>query len=1282
MLLLSEFFDKIGGALNYVGILICAGIFSVVNTVYKIYMALASAQILTSGMFTSIRNKIYLIIGIAMLFVLAYAIIQGIISPDKFISKNGGEGIGILKRVLIAVLGIALVPAAFSYAYKGQELILKQDIIGKIFLGYNNDSNVIDIHPMTATIDNQNVTLTFNDAEMNQNEAIKTSAGSIASVRIWSAFFAPKGGEDDDGAKDIDERAKEIVGKIPVGYASGRAKATMICLTAAAAGTGFAIWSGGTGLLAAAAVCGFSLAYNVVTKIKELLGVGKTIPITLAEAYNIAAGMGDFTYFGYFSDNIVNGEISFNFFMMLVTGALVVYFFFSFAIDMAIRAVKLTYMQLIAPVPLALQVIPKFKDNFNKWLKTVSGLFFEVFVRLSFVYIVLYLIIHINQIVGASTQWVKNANLNGVEQAVAMAILIIGMLLFAKTAPQFISETIGLGGGKLDLGIGKKIADSGLFGVAAATAGLGSNLATGISNRYNRWKENDKKGSLWGALAGGVGTGARLALRGMPATVRNLKARSIGDVRKAAQEANEQAKKEIQRVDAKRARIKEKADKLNEGDVSKLGKLGNRYIVAPFQYRAEKFGDDLKRFGYVPEVDLGDYTKSKKFIAEIEAIKDKIADATDDDVKARLEQQLGDLKSSDQETRRKAAAAYYLESHGEKPTKEAINRLLEGDPTKLDYIALQAAKAKDEELKRRKNDIFHTQLLKDGSKAQQTMRDFFMEHAEELDKLKGTTIPGGGTLGDLVAKTFGDGALRGKVDFGAIRTALQGEKGFGENVEITYNHESGTYVLRNEGGKKVLRDKTTNAIVEDTDKKNNILGHAEISGVHVVERSGIEGNGLDALKGIKKGDSTLVAYEDEGKPAYLRAQNDSGHTTFVRYTKDATTLQTGIETDVMINGHETVAVKLNDSDVRLEMDGRKVMAHIDGNHQITIDGSRGINLGSINGDNFEGTLNIVDDGRQVTIAAGNDGKMVRTTGVVGVGSVAVDVQQITDNLAAGETTTVKIGDTEYTVKKDDDGQTKFFKDGTEVTGDAKPKADDRATVDEDKLKELAKKAKGKRIKALKGSKNVVINCAEEVDDITVQEEVEEIGIDELIKSLVDKPENYKLEVNNLGHVITLTKSSATRITVEVDGAVVQTVEISGDTVEFNGNVVTCCTAIKDKIQSEVFVAGAATDEAPTGTQRIDRVTLDDMRRISGGSYKTITLENNVQIRCDGTAYEYIDEEGNLTKYKSAGALWEAHKDELENKAVKAHERVNGSKNTIVSDIKKLFEEAERQKEGN
>ena len=585
---MSTIFQLIRQALFIILLSIDGTIYTIVNSIYKIYIALATARLFNNGMFTEIANRFYAVVGVVMLFVLAYVVIQGIINPDNF-AKSGGEGAGILKRIAIAVIGLAIVPGVFRIAYTGQDILLSQNVIGKIFLGFNDPSNLIehgnisvDGEPLKFDADGDGKPDTVNKP-INQNDAITTSAGTVTAISIWQAVFHPA---NMDSMDSLAEEASKIESDIPVGsFIKGLAELTKWACGIAVVATLVTFF---IPFLATAAVCEAALISDGVSNL-----AGKNF--NLQAAYGAASATGNFTVFTAFAGKVASGEITYRFIFSTIIGAATIYLFLSFAIDMAIRAVKLAYMQIVAPIPLMLQILPKFKDNFQKWLKIVISLFVEVFIRLTFVYVVAYLISHLWSIMSGG--WIMKANLGPVESLIARLILIIGMLGFAKTAPQFVSETLGISTGNLNLGIRKKLHETGALSFAAGIGGIGANLISGFGTRArNNFRAHQ---SVFRALGAGTVGGLSRAIYSAPSTIRA--ARTVGPsfrevgarVKDSFIKGQEDEEKRDAKRDTKNANIRAEAEKIlkAEGKEATEENIRKVWREASHQARNNKIKD-------------------------------------------------------------------------------------------------------------------------------------------------------------------------------------------------------------------------------------------------------------------------------------------------------------------------------------------------------------------------------------------------------------------------------------------------------------------------------------------------------------------------------------------------------------------------------------------------------------------------------------------------------------------------------------------------------------------
>ncbi len=498
---------------GFVGIILTLDtlIYGMISSAFKIFMAIAGARLLSSDAYYAIANKVYLIIGVLMLFVLSYAILKAIVNPDEG-SKSFGPGL--IKRIVIAVVGLAIAPALFNFMYQVQGLVLEHNVLGKIFFRSDNTEK---IESSSVTVGGQSVSV----PSSNPDDYINVVGGSVTATTIWQAFFYP--------APDSGKTAEDIEGDLSDYYLSTATAYGVVCAIAgyaayagySAGATGYGLLVGLLGTAVAAWTCSESVS-NVGSAISH---AGEKI--TLAEAYTLSAQGESFGIYTVFIDSYLeDGEISYLYGISTIAGAFTLYAFVSFSIDMGVRAAKLAYYQIIAPVPLIMQVLPgKGESTFKEYTKGVIHTFLEVFIRIAVVYIVVYIICHLQDLFSSVDALWGNDKLTGPEVMLAMAFLIIGLIIFCKDAPKFLGKTLGIDGGNLNLGIRDKLSKGGALTAAAA---VGGGVTAGVNNLTNRWGDANKwkdktqnrvtfgsaARNLIGGVASGVAGTASGAVRG------------------------------------------------------------------------------------------------------------------------------------------------------------------------------------------------------------------------------------------------------------------------------------------------------------------------------------------------------------------------------------------------------------------------------------------------------------------------------------------------------------------------------------------------------------------------------------------------------------------------------------------------------------------------------------------------------------------------------------------------------------------------------------------------
>ncbi len=408
MLIMAGLGTWINNMFHKILLLIDGCIYWAVSQVYQIFIKLADARIFQDAFFSNFAKRIYAIIGVVMLFYLAYALLNALVDPDK--ATSGDKSLTKLaQNIVISLVMLGFLPTIFDYAYKIQGVIFKENVIGAIIFGtgstnsesiskYGNYMAYTALNPFLNP-GNYNVRLEDNyswfdlKADLIDNGRFTNlpvlSDWAVEEQKTISPYLEP----DDNG--DGEPEVKEEGEMVSLGYKP-------IISTA----------------------CGVALLYII----------------------------------------------------------------FTFCLDLGIRIVKFAFCQLIAPIPVVLRMLPGKKGTFEKWLKLTLTVYFEVFIRVGIMYLVIYFFSEI-----ANMDMFKYAT-SGIQGLVVLAIILLGLLAFAKQAPKMLSDMLGLDSGNIKLGIKDKLKAGGLFAAGAAIGGgaisLGRNLVSGGKGFVNKWREN------------------------------------------------------------------------------------------------------------------------------------------------------------------------------------------------------------------------------------------------------------------------------------------------------------------------------------------------------------------------------------------------------------------------------------------------------------------------------------------------------------------------------------------------------------------------------------------------------------------------------------------------------------------------------------------------------------------------------------------------------------------------------------------------------------------------
>lgn len=463
-----------------------SAVYGFIAVVYNLIEDLANTSILSMTDMNEFASRIYALLGIFMLFKVSFSIISYIVSPDKISDSSTGMG-GIIKNVLITLVLILIVPTCFTLLYEAQSAILSENIIPKLLLGTNSDANTIDNEVYVAPAC-QEIESDFEDKQ--KDEKYATSAkdnGNYIALMVFRNFY-----QLGDGSVEPEDSSYYNEKFLPAycGFGENRIGVSYLLQSG--------IYNGPIEKLPSGELKKF---LEGISDIIDIIQPGNYIGRSIGDWVISKLGLGPSTYY-----------IDYNYFISTIVGIFVIFILVSMAFDVAIRSVKLTFLQLISPIPIISYVDPKSgKDGmFKRWYTEVFKTWASLFIRLLALFFGVYLIKQLGQLYRIGNHKYLSSNFW------IQLFMLLGVLMFCKELPKLLEQLIP---GMKDSGsfklnplkrinedsIGGKFLTGGIMGAGAMTAsalgGAGANAIHSIRHGKN-WKDSFKSAGR------GLGTGA------------------------------------------------------------------------------------------------------------------------------------------------------------------------------------------------------------------------------------------------------------------------------------------------------------------------------------------------------------------------------------------------------------------------------------------------------------------------------------------------------------------------------------------------------------------------------------------------------------------------------------------------------------------------------------------------------------------------------------------------------------------------------------------------------
>ena len=438
-------------------------VFNFISTIYNFLLTISRTSILSQADIIDMADRIYKLLALFMIFKVTFSLIMYVVNPDDFSDKSKGiSKLGV--NIVISLSLLILTPYIFNYAYQLQSMILEDNSLSALVFG--EDVNGV-------------------------NTSAFESAGEKMAYITMAPFFTPNVALDElhecsqltkmepngdvvfneacSGLKENDDNSFETIDD----------KDSLYALTKDDKGNE-------------------STKFTEQTLKNYVAGVSAgNLGLTFRQDIAIATNPSN-------TDFIIDYKYIFS----TVLGVVVILLLITFCMDVALRSIKLAFLQLVAPIPIISYVDPKSgKDGmFKKWYQMCLKTYISLFIRLLAIYFAAYIISRIDKMVDI-------VNGSYVSNLLVKIFIIIGALMFAKQLPKIL-EGLGIkldGDGKFFLNPIKKFEEQTLGGkrITGAAGAMTAGLADRAARVATTPGAKGKIGAILGTGPGMIGAASR-----------------------------------------------------------------------------------------------------------------------------------------------------------------------------------------------------------------------------------------------------------------------------------------------------------------------------------------------------------------------------------------------------------------------------------------------------------------------------------------------------------------------------------------------------------------------------------------------------------------------------------------------------------------------------------------------------------------------------------------------------------------------------------------------------
>ncbi len=378
-------------------------IYTLLALIYQIFFNVASLQLLSGSTVKYFFNRIQVIIGVFMVFKLMFSLLGGIVNPDKVLDKKEGMGT-IITRVVVSITMLTLIvplniPGATAGSYNAQ-LNNNGILFGTL---YSLQDRILKNNTLGKLILGTAGDANYTSTEQG-NDAVNAANGFTVSIlKTFVGVNLKPDFSQTDGDNPESNRENWMVQS--------------------------------------------DTADEVIEDYNDASTPDAVLDLVTESGKN--------------EDNEKKYILYYMPIVSTIVGFLFVFVLIGATLDIAIRAIKLSILRILAPIPIISYIDPKSQKDgaFGNWMKNLVSTYLDLFVYVAIIYFVIFLISDMmkNGIIINTTA--------GLAGKLSIVFIWLGLFFFVRQTPKFIRDLLGIKSTSNSVGL------AGVLGGAAALVG-------------------------------------------------------------------------------------------------------------------------------------------------------------------------------------------------------------------------------------------------------------------------------------------------------------------------------------------------------------------------------------------------------------------------------------------------------------------------------------------------------------------------------------------------------------------------------------------------------------------------------------------------------------------------------------------------------------------------------------------------------------------------------------------------------------------------------------------